>query len=232
MPTIVFASPKGGVGKSTSAVILATEIAARGASVTLIDADPNKPISRWAALPGVPETLTVLADVTEEGIIDAIEDAARTSAFVIVDLEGTASMMVGYAVSTADLVIVPTQGSTLDAAEAVRAIRLVRNMEKATRGASIPAAILLTRTSAAIRPRSLSAIVTEFTEHGVPVIKTQMHERDAFRAVFAFGGSLADLDRGQVGNVEAALRNARAFAAEVVGMLPAAAVSDDVREVA
>ncbi|WP_226583401.1 division plane positioning ATPase MipZ [Acuticoccus sediminis] len=226
MPTIVFASPKGGAGKSTSAVILATEIAARGATVTLIDADPNRPISRWASLPGVPETLTVVADVTEEGIIDVIEDAARRSAFVIVDLEGTASMMVGYAVSTADLVIVPTQGSTLDAAEAVRAIRLVRNMEKATRGASIPSAILFTRTSAAIRPRSLTAIAAEFAEHGVPVIATQMHEREAFRAVFAYGGSLADLDRSQVSNVDAALRNARAFAAEVVGMLPAAAAAD------
>ena len=222
MPTIVFASPKGGAGKSTSAAILATELAAKGAGVTIIDADPNKPISRWASLPGVPATLEVLSDVTEETIIDTIEAAARRSAFVIVDLEGTASMMVGYAVSSADLVIVPTQGSTLDAAEAVRAIRLVRNMEKATRGARIPAAVLFTRTSAAIRPRSLSAIAAEFAEHGVPVLATQMHEREAFRAIFAFGGSLSDLEPAQVSNVTAAQRNARAFVAEVVAMLSAA----------
>jgi chromosome partitioning protein len=36
MPTIVFASPKGGAGKSTSAVVLATELAGQGASVTII----------------------------------------------------------------------------------------------------------------------------------------------------------------------------------------------------
>ena len=41
MPTIVFASPKGGVGKSTSAVLLATELASHGGSVTMIDADPT-----------------------------------------------------------------------------------------------------------------------------------------------------------------------------------------------
>ena len=41
MPTIVFASPKGGVGKSTAAVLLATELASPGGSVTMIDADPN-----------------------------------------------------------------------------------------------------------------------------------------------------------------------------------------------
>jgi chromosome partitioning protein len=46
MPTIVFASPKGGVGKSTAAVLLATELAGFGAGVTLIDADPNKPVSQ------------------------------------------------------------------------------------------------------------------------------------------------------------------------------------------
>ena len=108
MPTVVFASPKGGAGKSTSAVVLATELAGKGVCVTVIDADPNKPVSRWAKRPGKPATLTVLSDVTEELIIDAIDEAAQKSAFVIVDLEGTASMMVGYAISRADLVIIPT----------------------------------------------------------------------------------------------------------------------------
>ena len=35
--TIVFASPKGGAGKSTSAVVLATEAGRAGASVVAID---------------------------------------------------------------------------------------------------------------------------------------------------------------------------------------------------
>jgi chromosome partitioning protein len=46
-----------------------------------------------------------------------------------------------------------------------------------------------------------------------------MHERDAFRAIFSFGGTLESLDRAQVGNVDAAVSNARAFAAEVVAKL-------------
>ena len=225
MPTIVFASPKGGAGKSTSAVILATELAGKGARVTIIDADPNKPVSRWAKRPGKPETLSVLADVKEESIIDEIDAAAQQSAFVIVDLEGTASMMVGYAISRADLVIIPSQGSQLDAVEAVKAVKLVRNMEKARGGQTIPTAILFTRTSAAIQPRTLQAIKAEFIESGVQTLKTTMNERDAFRAIFAFGGSLSSLDRSQVSNVPAALTNARAFAAEVVSMLPRATAS-------
>ncbi len=42
MPVIVMASPKGGVGKSTCSVILASEFARMGADVTVLDCDPNK----------------------------------------------------------------------------------------------------------------------------------------------------------------------------------------------
>jgi hypothetical protein len=94
--------------------------------VTLIDADPNKPLSQWAKRPGKLGNLTVIADVTEDSIIDTIEAAALKTPFVIVDLEGTASMIVGYAMSRADLVIIPVQGSHLDATEAAKAIKLVR----------------------------------------------------------------------------------------------------------
>jgi chromosome partitioning protein len=218
MPTIVFASPKGGVGKSTSAVLLATELAGRGATVTTIDADPNKPLSSWAKRPGKPDTLTVIADVTEDSIIDEIEAASQKSAFVVVDLEGTASMMVGYAMSRADLVIIPTQGSHLDAAEAVKAIKLVRAQEKAFKRV-IPFAVLFTRTSAAIRPRSLATVEAEFAGKQIRMLTTQIHERDAYRAMFAFGGTLSSLDPAQVTNVPAAVKNARAFAAEIVALL-------------
>jgi chromosome partitioning protein len=218
MPTVVFASPKGGTGKSTSAVLLATVLAERGATVTLIDADPNKPVSQWAERPGKPENLTVLADVTEDTVIDAIEEAATKSAFVVVDLEGTASMMVGYAISRADLTIIPTQGSQLDAAEAVKAIKLVKRQERAFQR-SIPLAVLFTRTSAAIRPRSLQSIEAEFAQKNIPVFGTQIHERDAYRAVFSFGGTLSGLEPSKVTNIKAASANARAFAAEVVAML-------------
>ena len=220
MPTIVFASPKGGAGKSTSAVLLATELASRDATVTVIDADPNKPLSNWAKRPGKPKSLTVLADITEDSIIDTIEKAARESTFVIVDLEGTASMTGGYAMSRADLVIIPTQGSHLDAAEAVKAIKLVRAQERAF-GKTIPFAILFTRTSAAIRPRTLQSIEAEFGENENPMFDAQIHEREAYRAIFSFGGTLSGLDPAHVSNLPAAINNARLFTAETISKLMA-----------
>ena len=225
MPTICFASSKGGCGKSTSAVVLATQLARRGAQVTLIDADPNRPLNAWSRRPGKPDGLTVIPDVTEATIIDEIERAAETTPFVIVDLEGTASMTVAYAISRADLVLVPVQGSQLDAAEAAKAIRLIRQQEKAF-GRQIAYAVLLTRTSTAIKPRTLQHIRKEMEAAGVPIFQTQMHEREAFRAIFSFGGSVEDLQRGQVGGLEPAIINARAFAGEVVGMLRGGATKE------
>src|ERR1700733_485628 len=220
MPTIVFASPKGGVGKSTAAVLLATELASHGGTVTMIDADPNKPLSQWASRPGKPERLSVIDSASEDSIIDVIEAAALKTTFVIVDLQGTASMMAGFAMSRADLVIIPAQGSHLDATEAVKAIKLVKGREKAFQR-RIPFAILFTRTSAAIRPRTLQSIEAEFAQNQVPMFGCQIHEREAYRALFAFGGSLAGLDPAQVANLPAARLNARMFAGEVIETLKA-----------
>jgi chromosome partitioning protein len=226
MPVIVFASPKGGAGKSTSAVILATQLALKGATVTAIDADPNRPVSQWAQRPGCPKNMTVLADVSEATIIEAIEEAAQRTTFVVVDLEGTASMTVAYAISRADLVIVPTQGSQLDAIEAGKAVKLIRQQEKAF-GRSIPYALLFTRTNSAIRPRTLQHIRDEFQKHKVPSLRTQMHEREAFRAIFSFGGTLESLEASQVSNRDAAIKNARELTGEILTLLRQNADSSD-----
>jgi chromosome partitioning protein len=218
MPVVVFANPKGGAGKSTSAVILSTELARKGAAVTILDADPNKPVSTWAKLPNSPSNIAVLGDVSETSIIDEIEAASARTPFVVVDLEGTASMMVAYAISRADLVIIPVQGSQLDAAEAAKAIKLIKQQERAFHR-SIPFAILFTRTNAAIKPRTLLHIQEEFATHGVRSFRSQLNEREAFRALFSFGGTLETLDAKQVGNLSKAISNARAYTAEVVAML-------------
>jgi chromosome partitioning protein len=231
MPTIVFANPKGGAGKSTSAVILATQLAHKGAEVTILDADPNKPISHWEKRGRVPANITVVADISESTVIDEIDAAAEKTPFVVVDLEGTASMMVAYAISRADLVIIPIQGSQLDAAEGTKAIKLIRQQEKAFHK-KIPFAVLFTRTNAALKPRTLAHIQAEFQKHSIQAFMTQVHEREAYRALFSFGGTLETLDSTQVGNLDKAIANAREFAAETVAMLRSTQIGDQQREVA
>ena len=219
MPIIVFANPKGGAGKTTSALILASEIARR-AAVTIIDADPNRPITDWSKLPGKPDNITVLSEVGEESILDAIDEAAEKTPFVIVDLEGTASTVVAYAIGRADLVLIPLQAKQLDGKQAARAISLVERQEKAFRK-TIPHAVLMTRTSTAIRSRGLRAILDQLRGHDVTVLDVELIERSAFDAFLAYGGTLEDLDPKEVSGVDKAIANARAYAAAVIEMLRA-----------
>ena len=217
MPTIVFANPKGGAGKTTSALVLATELSRR-VGVTVIDADPNRPITDWGRLDGKPDNITVLSDVGEENILDVIDEASARTPFVIVDLEGTASTAVAYAIGRADLVIIPLQAKQLDGKQAARAIQLVKRQEKAFRK-EIPHAVVMTRTSAAIRSRALNAIIDQLHENGVPMLDVELIERVAFDAFIAYGGTLEDLDPKEVSGVDKAVANARKYAASVIRML-------------
>lgn len=217
MPTIAFVSPKGGAGKTTSAFLLSTALA-KLYDVTVIDADPNHPIKTWAAGGNTPPRMTIMSDVDEETIIERIEDAAAQTTFVVVDLEGTASKIVVYAISQADLVIIPTQGSQLDANEASRAIRVVLQSQKMTK-TETPYAVLLTRTNSSIRTRGLAHIQNGLIAAGIPVLQTELNERDAFRAVFAFQQTLDGLNAAEVPNLDKAKLNVWEFVHEVVERL-------------
>jgi chromosome partitioning protein len=219
MPTIAFVSPKGGVGKTTSAFLFSTEVA-KIYDVTIIDADPNHPIQSWAAGGNTPPRLTIISDADEDTIIERIEDAAAKTPIVVVDLEGTASKTVVYAISQADFVIIPTQGSQLDANEAGRAIRVVLQSEKMT-GKRKPFAVLLTRTNQSVRARGLQHIQKGLIDAGIPVLETELHERDAFRAVFAFQQTLDGLKATDVPNLDKARLNVLEFAHEVLERLMA-----------
>lgn len=221
MPVITFSSPKGGAGKTTGACILGSTLAERGASVTMIDADPNKNVVDWARQPGCPETLSVVSDVDEETIVDRIEAAAAASPFVIVDLEGTASLMASYAISMSDFVIIPVQGSQLDAKQAARQMALIKAQERVSRR-PIPYAVLFTRTSPAIIPKTQRHIEKRFEELSIPILENKLSDREAFRAIFSYGGTLASLADKGVSNLPAAISNAQAFTMEVVERLRAA----------
>jgi chromosome partitioning protein len=219
MPTIAFVSPKGGAGKTTSALLLATALA-KPYDVTVIDADPNHPIETWASGGNAPPRLTIVSDADEDTIIERIADVASRTPFVIVDLEGTASKIVLIAISQADFVVIPTQGSQLDANEASRAIRVVLQSRKMT-GKPIPYAVLLTRTSPSIRTRGLAHIQNGLIGAGIPVMETELNERDAFKAIFSFQQTLDGLSAAEVPNLDKAKTNVEEFAREILARLVA-----------
>jgi chromosome partitioning protein len=66
----------------------------------------------------------------------------------------------------------------------------------------------------------------------VKLFDAQLNEREAFRAMFSFGGTLESLNPEQVANIDKAIANARAFAAETVAMLQAQRAAASQAEVA
>jgi len=165
MPTISFIQPKGGAGKSTSALLLATELA-KGAKVIVIDADPNAPIAKWSSRGEGASNLEIIRAGKEDSIFDLIEEAEKKATFVIVDTEGVADLQAAYTISASDFVIIPSQGSALDQDNAARAIKLIKDQERQIRR-SIPHAVLFTRVNAAIRSRGMAAAESQLAEHGI-----------------------------------------------------------------
>lgn len=215
---IASANSKGGAGKTTMVFLLASVLASKGVRVTVIDADPNHPFSLWQKQGGKAENLSFIINDSEETILDDIENAAKESDFVIVDLEGTANLSVAYAVSRADLVIVPSQRSALDAAEAAKVIALVNRQSKVS-GREIPIALLLTRTSPAIRTKGLKRMIESLDVNNVDTFMVEVNEREAFKAVWDHSSTLGQLKSTQVSGLEKARINAEDFAAEVVHKL-------------
>lgn len=215
MPTIVFANLKGGSGKSTTALVLAAELANQ-TDVTIIDADPNRPITTWAGLGHVPERLTVITNQSEDAILDDIDTAADRSAFVIVDLEGIGSRRVTYAISRADLVLVPMQKQRLDADMAARVVREIAVESKHQRR-KIPFALALTRTRVVAEGRTARRIEGDIRGNSsITVLPVELNERDAFSAMWDLGLAVRDQDPGEVNNLDRAIDNARRFAQAVV----------------
>lgn len=218
MPVIAFANSKGGSGKTTSALLLAQALAAHRPT-TLIDADPRHPVTTWATKPGKPETLSVVTNQSEKTILDEIEAAAAKDPFVIIDLEGTASRLMSYAISQADLVVIPMKEQQQDALAALDVIQEIHRDMKATRR-RIPYAVLFTQTRAAVKSRTARHIAAQFRDNPhIDTFKTEINERDAFAAMFSMGGTVAGMSSADVNGLDKALANIEDFRAEVVAKL-------------
>lgn len=227
MPVIAVANPKGGAGKSTTTLLISMDLAARGASVAIIDADPNQPILDWKTKGKSKSTVEVIGGIREDTIMDHIEHQSQTKSFVLVDLEGTASLMVSRAIAYSDFVIIPIQASAVDVRQAQKAISAVRNEERLAQRSnssrSIPHRVLLTRTPAPGAPVSLlqRELEKEIDGAGINRFRTMLAERQAFKAVFSERLTLEELRTMKVGNWITAQANVRQLTDELVEILKA-----------
>jgi chromosome partitioning protein len=190
-----------------------------GADVFLFDADPRRPLAAWAQLSDPPARLRVISSGGERTIQDEIDEAAAEVPFVLVDLEGMASQLATFAMSASDLVIVPAQEQHQDAQAAIDTLGAVQRAGRAARR-EIPAAVLLTRTRAAVKSRTARHIGEQLRSlAGILVIRPELVERDAFAALFSSGGGLRQLDPREVNGIDKAIANASAISSEIIEIL-------------
>lgn len=216
IPVISFATSKGGAGKTTSAIILGTELAA-ATDVILIDGDPAKRLTRWSTLAPLPARLKVITSNGERSIQDEIATAQRQATFVLIDLEGSASRLTSFAIAESDLVIIPSGEEQQDADAAIDTLAEIE-MEARARRRAIPAAIVFARTSAAVKSKLEKHIHAELAKVG-RVMNTELNRRTAFSSLHNAGGGLRQLDPTDVNGIDKAIINAQAYTSEIIDLL-------------
>jgi len=219
MPVISFANAKGGAGKTTAALLLATELAHQGFRVTVIDADPQRWITQWREASGPLRNIDVVSEVTVASLQCHLRELASRTDFFIIDLAGARDALVTTAIGLSDHVMIPVQGSAMDAKGAAQILDLLAFM-KDKAGLEVAHSVVLTRVTSMVTTRAMVAIKGLLAARGVNVLNTPIGERNAFKELFEIGGTLHTLDPHKVSNLDRAKDNARAFADEVRRLMP------------
>lgn len=221
MPTIVLTSPKGGAGKSTTAVILGTELARMGYPVTMLNCDlvseEKAALKIWERVGPIPKGITLKHEITERDVIREIKAGEGDGRIVIVDLGGAASLLATRAISQADLVLVPIRPSPLDASAAEHIVRMIY-IEEETLGRQIPWAAVITAAKN-IKSKHHRKIVTDLREADATIIEPELTERGAYQDFFSAGQG-GDLHSMAATSTHAnAIENAQQFTKAVLDLL-------------
>lgn len=198
---VALVATKGGAGKSTLAIALASEAHARGLRVLLVDGDADQGTclvwGETAAANGhaAPEVVKG-GDRMHEQLARAPHDV------VVVDTPGRSGSVQRSALLAVDVALVPTSpnpsdawalAATLDTIKAAQAVR-----------PALRVAVVLNR----VRPRTAVGKLARgsLTAAGVPVLRTEVADRIAWPEAVGLGRGVTMYDRG-----EAALEARRLF---------------------
>lgn len=182
MPVISFANAKGGAGKTTAALLLATELAHQGYRICILDADPQRWITQWSEAAGLQHNIEVISEVSVGSLQGHIREGRKTADYVIIDLAGARDAIVTMAIGLSDHVMIPVQGCAMDAKGAAQILDLIEQMRIAG-NLVIPHSVVLTRVASMVTTRALLAIKGLLAARGVNVINTPIAERNAFRDI-------------------------------------------------
>jgi chromosome partitioning protein len=219
MAVISFANTKGGAGKTTALLLLATELIRRGRSVCVVDTDPQRWISRWFEGATSPQDRVALATyVTTYTLQKTVEENAPKYDYVLVDLPGSQSPLLATAIGLSNHILIPIQGSAMDAQGGAQVLEILSYLDERA-NIRIPHSVVLSRVNSMITTRSMLVVKGLLAQRNVRVLDTPLIERAPFRDMFDLKTYLHLMDPARVSNLDKAIANAMAFADEVEGLL-------------
>lgn len=192
MKTILVASSKGGVGKTTVATQLAAQAAIDGLNTVLVDADPQGSASRWAERRSELESAVLPIDGTRAGWRKRIpEDAQR----VIID--APAGAMGGDLqpfLDIADAVVVPVPPSALDIEATVPFLNALGKHARVRKG-ELPVGLVGNK----LKPwtNASQQAMDVLKQWGVPLV-AELRDSQSYVLLTGLGRSLFDYHSAQV----------------------------------
>lgn len=188
---VAFAQQKGGAGKTTLLAHLAHAWALQGASVALVDLDPQRSLATWAEVQSIHD-FTLVESAGWRAASD-IKDQAKAHDVTLIDCPGSASTMLEAALRAADLVVVPCQPTMLDA-WATRAVLDMAGRE------GTPARVVLNR----VPPRGghVDAVRAHLAEVGAELFEASLGNRVAFGTGLGAGSTAIGLSKRSPASTE------------------------------
>ncbi len=192
MKTILVASSKGGVGKTTVATQLAAQAAIDGLNTVLVDADPQGSATRWAERRSELESAVLPIDGTRAGWRKRIpEDAQR----VIID--APAGAMGGDLqpfLDIADAVVVPVPPSALDIEATVPFLNALGKHARVRKG-ELPVGLVGNK----LKPwtNASQQAMDVLKQWGVPLV-AELRDSQSYVLLTGLGRSLFDYHSAQV----------------------------------
>ena len=180
---ITIANIKGGVGKSTTCLGLASSISfEEKQNVTVFDADPQGTVTEWfytAADLDEPFNFSIMS--ANVATLMRIEDKA--DCVFLIDCPPSGKVM-DVAVDVADLVIVPTSSSPADLAKMWETVSTLKSNGKEY-------SILLTKVES--NTLSYKSAISEFEENKVQYFKNVIPKREAISTMFGHSFDTSNL---------------------------------------
>ncbi|MEO1489483.1 MAG: ParA family partition ATPase [Pseudomonadota bacterium] len=185
MPTIAITSQKGGSGKTTLAVHIATRAAGAGYESAVVDTDPQATAAAWSDWRG--DFLPVVVTAPPARLTRTIVSAKNNGVdFVVIDSAPHADAAAREAIKRADIVLIPTKPRAFDLAALEPIADLVSFAKK-------PAYVVLNAVPAGATVLAESAREAA-REMGLEICPVELGDRAAFHRSSAKGETATEVE--------------------------------------